>query len=239
MKSDKKDLIKRGWIDDYYLEDFLNFNQEELLKLLSSNDPCERSAAASLLGVKFNVNEKIVYSSLVKSLSIEKALYTKLQISRSLEKGNFIVAEYMIGYLGKIGNNQHKKLPNTVSKKKSYPLPRDIIARILGKMDKSNFSVLLSSLDSCVADQITELLDAIGFMVFYNPNLAILENLKPILGVLDKHEDNILIVWKVCMVLSAFPLDESVFILNKIKFHYGVDLILLEVERSLNLINGD
>ena len=106
-------------------------------------------------------------------------------------------------------------------------------------MDKSNFSVLLSSLDSCVADQITELLDAIGFMVFYNPNLAILENLKPILGVLDKYEDNILIVWKVCMVLSAFPLDESVFILNKIKFHYGVDLILLEVERSLNLINGD
>ena len=156
MKSEKKDLIKRGWIDDYYLEDFLNFNQEELLKLLSSNDPCERSAAASLLGVKFNVNEKIVYSSLVKSLSIEKALYTKLQISRSLEKGNFIVAEYMIGYLGKIGNNQHKKLPNTVSKKKSYPLPRDIIARILGKMDKSNFSVLLSSLDSCVADKITE-----------------------------------------------------------------------------------
>ena len=63
MKSDKKDLIKRGWIDDYYLEDFLNFNQEELLKLLSSNDPCERSAAASLLGVKFNVNEKIGYSS--------------------------------------------------------------------------------------------------------------------------------------------------------------------------------
>ena len=57
--------------------------------------------------------------------------------------------------------------------------------------------------------------------------------------ILDKYEDNILIVWKVCMVLSAFPLDESVFILNKIKFHYGVDLILLEVERSLNLINGD
>ena len=121
MKVKKKDLIKRGWIDDYYLEDFLNFNQEELLKLLSSNDPCERSAAASLLGVSSMSMKKIVYSSLVKSLSIEKALYTKLQISRSLEKGNFIVAEYMIGYLGKIGNNQHKKLPNTVSKKKSYP----------------------------------------------------------------------------------------------------------------------
>lgn len=239
MKSSKNDLIKRGWFDESQISKFLNLDLNSLLNLLKSDKPNERSIASFLLGVKFNVNNKEIYKSLIDALLNESALYARIEISKVLEKGDCSVAEYMVNFLAKIGNNQYKKLPKKVSKKVSYPLPRDIIARILGKMDKSNFSVLLSSLDSCVADQITELLDAIGFMVFYNPNLAILENLKPILGVLDKHEDNILIVWKVCMVLSAFPLDESVFILNKIKFHYGVDLILLEVERSLNLINGD
>jgi hypothetical protein len=168
MKSNSYELMKRGWVNEDFIKNFLKFKQENLLILLKSHNPCERSAAAFLLGYNCDVNEKIIYTSLIKSLCSESALYTKIEISKVLQKGNGDVATYMIDFLGRIGKNQHKKLPNKTSKKKSYPLPRDIIARILGKMDKSNFDVLLFSLNSCNEKQVSELLDSIGFMVFYN-----------------------------------------------------------------------
>ena len=49
----------------------------------------------------------------------------------------------MVEYLGQIGNNQHKVLPTNGFNKKSYPLPRDIIARTLAHMkdrDSTSFN---------------------------------------------------------------------------------------------------
>ena len=52
----------------------------------------------------------------------------------------------MVEYLGQIGNNQHTVLPTNGFNKKSYPLPRDIIARTLAHMKEDILPVLMDVL---------------------------------------------------------------------------------------------
>lgn len=79
-------------------------------------------------------------------MAYEKQGVVFLKICNTLEKGNLKTAEQMIPYLGRIGHNQHLCLLNKVLKKSSYPLPRDIIARSLGKMDGTILPALLKVL---------------------------------------------------------------------------------------------
>ena len=140
----------------------------------------------------------------------------------------------MTDYLGKTGNNQHKTLPNKVSEKKSFPLPRDIVARSLGKMSAEVFPVLQTVVKGSDIEKIQEVLDAIGFMAFYNEKLATSENVMPILYLLKKYTDNHMISWKVVLCLSAFPLTES----KKVLLQYAdkKDVIGVEALRSLRLL---
>lgn len=236
VKSSKNDLIKRGWFDESQVFKFLNLDLNSLLNLLKSDKPNERSIASFLLSVKFNVNNKEIYTSLIEVLLNESALYTRIEISKVLENGDCSVAEYMVNYLAKIGNNQYKKLPKKVSKKVSYPLPRDIIARILGKMDKANFFVLIHSLTKCTTEQLHELVDSVGFMIFYNPSLVNLENFNIIIDLFNKYKDDEIMVWKLITVLSAFKINESKHFLLKIKNNFSNNVLVLECERSLSLI---
>ena len=236
MKSSKNDLIKRGWFDESQISKFLNLDLNSLLNLLKSDKPNERSIASFLLGVKFNVNNKEIYKSLIDALLNESALYARIEISKVLEKGDCSVAEYMVNFLAKIGNNQYKKLPKKVSKKVSYPLPRDIIARMLGKMDKANFCILIYSLTKCTTEQLHELLDSIGFMIFYNPSLVNLKNFNIIIGLFNKYKDDEIMVWKLITVLSAFNIGESKLFLLKTKDNFSNKVLVLECERSLRLI---
>lgn len=71
---------------------------------------------------------------------------------------------------------------------------------------------------------------------FFIIELSNSTNLKFIENILLKYEYNKLIVWKVCMVLSVFPLNESIILLDSIKSNYSEDIIISEVKRSLNLI---
>lgn len=108
-------------------------------------------------------------------------------------------------------------MPEAVSLKKSYPLPRDIIARSLGKMSIYIFPALIDILKTEDVEKISEVLDAIGFMVFYNSELATLNNATIIYTIITKYEENPLIIWKCILCLSAFPLEESRIILTNIK----------------------
>lgn len=235
MKSSELVLRNRGLASKADFEFVNSKSKSELLNLLNSDKPAIRTASVYKLSELY-LNEYDIISELLKRLVIEKALYTKLAICEVLEKGDINTAKQMVKYLGKIGNNQYKSLPKSVSKKKSYPLPRDIISRTLGKMDNDIIVVLIEILKTNNLVEISEALDAIGFMVFYSKNLATLENLKIIHNVMEQNIDNQLIVWKVILCLSAFPLQQSISILQSFIGTGGI--IEEEANRSLKLIKS-
>jgi len=236
LKSNQKDLRKRGMLEQSDIDKYMFLSREQLLDYLNSKLPIERSAAIRTLSEKCDCDNEKFVSALLNRLCMEKALYTKIEICSALEKGNKNTAKLITAYLGKIGNNQHKKLPDRVSKKVSYPLPRDIIARSLGKMDTAVLPIMLEVLKSNNTDKISEILDAIGFLVFYHQELATSNNVYCILETLATYLYNEVIVWKITLCLSAFPLKESVDTLNQIKSSDCKQVIIDEVTRSLNLI---
>ena len=84
--------------------------------------------------------------------------------NEKLRNRGFIQQEDLqnIIYLAKIGKNQYKELPSEPSRKKSYPLPRDIIARTLAKMDTSIMPFLMKVLKEDDLSKISEVIDAIN-----------------------------------------------------------------------------
>jgi len=235
LKSSNHDLKKRGFINQSDIKLLENRSIDELYyTLLSSNIPTERTASIRILS-ETELNNDTFTSILLRLLCVEKFLYTKIEICKTLENGNKSTAIQMIEYLGKIGNNQHKIVPDTVSKKRSFPLPRDIIARTLGNMSTIIFPLLISVLSSNDISKISETLDAIGYMVFYNPELSTVQNAKPIYDIIKNYSDNPLLIWKSILCLSAFPLKESSIILEN--FLDQNNFLTKEARRSLNFIS--
>lgn len=238
LKSNKNDLQKRGYLEDIDLTKYNTYEKEQIFKLLNSKLAIERTIAIRIISKKHDKNDLDIISILLERLLEEKALYTKLEICNFLEEGDKNTCEMMINYLGKIGNNQHKQVPLQVSKKKSYPLPRDIIARTLGKMSLNNIHILLSVLKDNDLSKISEALDSIGFMIFYNQELSTLDNFNKIRDTTEKYFENDLILWKCVLCLSAFRSDENEKYLNSLKSRITNNTILLEIDRSLKLIGN-
>ncbi len=232
------DLQKRGYVEDTDLTKYNNYEVEQLYKLLNSKIAIERTTAIRLISNNNDSDDLHFNSLLLEMLLKEKALYTRLEICNALEKGNQDTCKMMINYVGKIGNNQHKQVPSKVSKKKSYPLPRDIIARTLGKMNLNNLNVLLSVLNDNDFSKISEVLDSIGYMIFYNQELNTLDNFKSIKKTTEKYFENELILWKCVECLSAFKLVENEKYLNSLKSRIKNNTILLEIDRSLKFIGN-
>jgi len=216
MKSSNEDLRKRGQFEQGDINRLLPLNNNELIALVNSKLPVERSVAIRLLSQRGNIRNTDFATLLLQRLTIEKCLYTKLEICNALEKGNAETATQMVNYLKCIGKNQYLRLPDKVSLKTSYPLPRDIIARSLGKMNTSILPVLIDVLYSGDINRIPEVLDGLGFMVFYHQDLVTPQLLRHIIKTMVTYSDEEVIIWKCVICLSAFPLMESIHILNDI-----------------------
>ena len=235
MASSIEHLRKRGMAEEKDIAQSRLLEDEVLFQRINSPLAVERTAAIHILAEK-HLKEMEFVKLLLDRLCIEKSLYTKIEICNCLAQGTEKTAGLMTGYLGKIGRNQHKVLPENVSKKKSYPLPRDIIARTLGKMSPEIITVLSEVLKSGTEEEILEVLDAIGFLTFYHRELATQQNIENIIDVIKKYHQNKVIVWKSVLCLSAFPLEVSIDVLEKIREQYGESVIGKEAERSLKLL---
>lgn len=236
IKSSEQDLKKRGYVTKDQIREYAGARVSILLTMLHGTNPCERTIAAYNLSALDNQ----VVDELLKQLAKEKCLYTKIAICETLERGDQSTAARMILYLGTIGQNQYIKLPDKVSAKKSYPLPRDIVARSLGKMDSSIFKTLLNVLETQDIIKIREVLDAIGFMAFYHKELSSEVNQNIIYSTMQRYHQDDIIVWKCILCLSAFPSDETKNILEeyaKQKNGLTADHIFVkEAKRSLQLV---
>jgi len=229
-------LRKRGMIEQADIDKYMVCNREELFAMTCVNEPVLRTVAFHILSKRY-LNEEVFTNHLLQKLSVEKCLYTRLEICRILELGNLNTAEKMIEYLGTIGDNQYKELPNRSSKKESYPLPRDIIARTLANMDVAIFPILITCLSTEMELVISEILDAIGYMVFYHQELTTEENLKSILDCMDRYQNQPVIYWKTITCLSAFPQKKAEVLLRNLIEESVESLFVEEAKRSLALIS--
>ena len=108
MKSKQDKLKKRGYIDAGLAAEHKSTTFDEKTKLLKSKVATNRTLAARLL--KENRTIKTV-DHLIEALKIEKKLYCKIEICNTLSELKELATSPLILCLGKIGNNQHKTVP--------------------------------------------------------------------------------------------------------------------------------
>lgn len=230
MESTKAALEARGYIDESQI---LNNNtcKESLRKKLLSSIPTERTKAAILIK-KNNFFDLI--PDLIDVLQGESKLYCKIAISKSLINFEDKSVKMLIPHLGKIGTNQHAKLPDKPFSKDSYPLPRDITARILVNIGACVIPELITDFKSLSRLQILEAIDVLGHVSFYTKNKKALSLLLKLYK--ENKNDNIM-RWKLIRAFSAFDDDKTKIILKDILKNSKIQALKLEAERSLRLIN--
>ena len=200
----------------------------ELLELLKSPKPIERTIAARCLGKNA---EYLIVENLLTALDNEQKLYPKIEICNSLAKfGTYSVAGLVLR-LGTIGTNQHLTVPEESFNKNSYPLPRDIAARTLIRIGEIALPQLFELLNRDDKRQISEAIDAIGFICFKNPHP---EYLGELLACFKKHFNSELIRWKLIRAMSSFP--SSYAFLQDRFADETQPAIKQEIKRSLKLL---
>ena len=236
MKSSDSQLKSRGKITSEDLQQYSNHTKIELLEMCKSKEAYERTIAVKILSEKYDLNGDLIRLFL-QTLKQEKKLYTKIELCDALSKGNVQSAKIMVEYLGQIGNNQYTVLPTKGFNKKSYPLPRDIIARTLAHMKEEILPVLMDVLKTNNIPAIREVIDAIGFICFYNKihsNTQIIDAL--ILCLRNNYNDN-MIRWKLVRAFESFNDINVIKTLMEIEQNDSQLVIRNEAKRSLEIMN--
>ncbi|PEL82701.1 HEAT repeat domain-containing protein [Bacillus wiedmannii] len=237
MKSSDSQLKSRGKITSEDLQQYSNHTQIELMEMLKSKEAYKRTIAVKILSEKYDLNDDLIRLFL-HTLKREKKLYTKIELCDTLSKGDVQSAKIMIEYLGQIGNNQHTILPTNGFNKKSYPLPRDIIARTLAHMKEDILPALMDVLKTNNIPAIREVIDAIGSICFYSKihsNTQIIDAL--ILCLRNNYNDNI-IRWKLVRAFESFSDINVIKTLMEIEQNDSQLVIRNEAKRSLRIINN-
>lgn len=227
MKSSKSALAQRGFVTEKEITDSSHLNSNQLIKMLRSKISRERTIASTLLGQK---SDKIAIIPLCEAIKIEKKLYSKIAISEALGSFGKDAVEKLTPLLGKIGNNQYKKLPAKPFNKKNYPLPRDIVARTITKIGVDALPNLIEILQKGSEEQIAEAIDAIGYISYYSNDNS---SLSSFWNCLENNKSNKIIIWKIIRSFQAFPNKKVINFLNDIKLSSESQQIRWEAERSL------
>ena len=228
MKSNLQQLKNRGHVSDEILAGYQYVNNDALLDLLKSENAVERTVAAKISG-KRKIPELLPL--LCESLKTENKLYTKIAICKAIEEYGAGALEYLLPLVGKIGTNQHKKIDLIDLNKKSYPLPRDIVARIIIRIGKDVFPFLENVIENGTYEQKVEIIDAIGHIAFnYNDS----RSEKVLLNTYNDTVDELL-KWKIIRAFQSFDSDEIKIILEAEKNSSNI-ILREEAIRSLKQI---
>jgi len=230
MKSTKKQLESRGYISEEELRNYDSIQENEFIYLLKSSSPRDRTIGVKIAGSKQNINLLPILCTMLEN---EKALYTKIALSETIELYGIISLKYLIPLLGKIGNNRHKKAALADLNKKSYPLPRDAAARIIIRIGEPALPFLDKVLLSGTESQISEAIDAIGHITFYSNNYYCKKSL---LALYRNNSNNELITWKCIKAFQSFQSREIEDQLISITVNSDNIIFIAEAERSLKQI---
>ncbi len=188
----------RGEVNETDIAKYVALNEEELLGQLQSTDPALRSCAA--IHLKKHPTAAVSHE-LCQQLTLEKSLYTKIEICNTLAAMGEQSVPLLINLLGKIGKNQEKELQKTGFYKKSYPLPRDIAARTLNQIG----SIALPALEHYIQTSedisaLSEALDAYGHIIHTEKTGCSNAPLQELSG---KYPHNDLLTYKIARSLSV------------------------------------
>lgn len=225
MKSSSSQLTSRGFIADGIEQNHQQLSFSEQINLLQSKTPTDRTLGARLLGLSADLSA-ITY--LIEALRAETKLYPKIEICNSLVSFGQDAVKPLISLLGKVGNNQYRHIPEGKFKKKNYPLPHDIAARTLIRIGVIAIPDLIAILNSPDEASISEAIDTMGYICFYNSQPDIFQHLE---ACYNRNVLSDLIKWKIFRAMSAFP--ESKDFLKEHLHAQSNKLICNEIERSL------
>lgn len=230
-KSNYAELINRGLVTDDDVGKYSQLSNKEILTFLCSKLPMQRSIAAKII---IERRDTQFVTPLIKALLVEKKLYSKISISDALGSLSKVSIEKCIPYLGKIGANQYKLLPSKPFEKSNYPLPRDIVARTICKGGSIAIPILLENLDTRNIEQLSEGIDAIGYISYYRKDIIAKDYL---LKLMDQYKADNLILWKLIRALQAFPCKDVINHLQIMVEQTEIKQLKWEAERSLLQIN--
>ena len=230
MKSELQVLISRGYFKESESTLDLSLSQKDISDLLHSGIAQDRTKAAII--IKLNMKTDMT-DELIRTLCNEKQLYCKIAICEALYSFGMKASEKLIPYLSKIGTNQHKKLPVKPFDKKSYPLPRDIIARTLVNIGTGILDPLLHHINKKMLDrnQLLEAIDVLGHISFNSKDER---SKKTLIELYELHCDDNLIRWKLIRSFSAFKDKKLKKELEIIVSDNKVKELVWEAQRSLN-----
>ncbi len=231
MKSNLKQLRNRGLVNNADLLKYKTKTEDELIAFLTDPVPWKRTVGVRLLAA---TRDEKYLPHFIELLKKETKLYTKIAVSEVLVEYGQKSLCYLVPLLGRIGNNQ-LRVPQLVDiNKKSYPLPRDIAARIIIRIGTAAIPELTELLESGTERQIPETIDAIGH-ISHTFNDSSSE--QPLFDLLSKSGDNELIEWKIIRAFQAFTSDRVQRYLTGIISSHSNTVFIKEAQRSLRRIN--
>jgi DNA-directed RNA polymerase subunit F len=228
MKSTYNQLLNRGFLNDHdYKLLYGKINNTNISEYLSNSDAHIRTAAIRRIK---EGNYKDYLNSLCNLLQSEKKLYTRMELCECIAAFGRDAISILVPLLGKIGSNQHRIVDNIDLKKKSYPLPRDIVARIIAQIGPQALPELKKVLSEENKIRISEAIDAIGHIAFNYNDLSLERDLIELYG---KNNDTLL-EWKIIRAFQGFPTHNVKKILEEIVRSKLMNKTLVnEAERSL------
>jgi len=230
MKSTKKQLETRGFINDDEVTKYRMNDTLSLSNMLNFGNPKERSIAARLLGDKKDYK---AVEKLCNALKKEKALYTKIEIQNALVKSDILAIPFLINHLGVIGKNQHKKINNDDLNKRTYPLARDIAARVLCQIGHKALPSLKEVIKSGGYNQRLEAIDAIGYITYHYDDEACEEDLMELYRSKDCDD---LMQWKIIKAMQSFKSERMQTELKEIIEKGNDEILIKEAKRSMDRI---
>ena len=228
MASKLEQIRGRGFLTDGIASEFENISFDEKIELLGSKIATERTLGARLL--RDESTEEVV-GCLINALMTEEKLYPKIEICNALSEMEEIAIKPLVMCLGKIGNNQHKIIPQEEFLKDSYPLPRDIASRTLIRIGGNAIPELLKHLKVEDKSILSEVIDTIGHINFNSEPGDIYELLK---SCYNRNNREDLIKWKIIRAFSG--INESEDFLNNQYVEINNKRLKKEIKRSLRLI---
>lgn len=229
MADLEKARQKRGKTDDSFERLYTDKTDAYLIQLLDSADARERTVAAHLLGIRKNT---LAVTVLMERLKKEPCLYARISVGDALAEIGEPAIGLLIDNLGRIGSNQHHRLPQKGFYKKSYPLPRDLAARILIRIGAAALPALEEVIQSGHRESALEALDGLGFISFYHQK----NRSEPfIIRKWEEAATDELMQWKLVRCMMALPSRQLSEILQRVILTYDQAPLRWEAVRSLAL----
>lgn len=188
----------RGQVNEADMLHYALYSKSDLIRLLKADDPVARTCGALHLQKH---KERDVVIELCRRLMAEKKLYARIALCDTLVEFGELSLKPVFELLGGIGNNQEKTVAETGFYKFSYPLPRDIAARVICRIGVSAVAALESYLESSRNIKgVAEAIDAYGNIIYSNRlpcSSVVLQK------IVENHPDNDLLTFKVTRCLSG------------------------------------